>query len=218
MDNMMRVKKVVLNQGNYLTQAQQDWLTRPYLEKEVKEAIFNIPSTKAQGLDGYSSYFIQDNWDIVDDEGLPQGTREAAYLSGKSTTNSPGSIAWDNLWKSKARGGLGFKNSHYWNEAAIGKHVWALETYRENLWVKWIHHAYLKNENWFDYKACQQSSWYWRKIIEVKEKMKTKMDLHQLTKEEYNIKKISNFLAEDHAKMYWKGIVWANSNVPNIVS
>ncbi|XP_062079309.1 uncharacterized protein LOC133783675 [Humulus lupulus] len=36
--------------------------------QEVKEALFCIPSLKAPGPDGYSSFFYQDNWELVGPE------------------------------------------------------------------------------------------------------------------------------------------------------
>uniref|UniRef100_A0A803QQ42 Uncharacterized protein n=1 Tax=Cannabis sativa TaxID=3483 RepID=A0A803QQ42_CANSA len=37
---------------------------RIFLE-EVKAAVFSIPGIKSPGLDGYSTYFFQDNWELV---------------------------------------------------------------------------------------------------------------------------------------------------------
>ncbi|KAM6543727.1 hypothetical protein CsatB_008174 [Cannabis sativa] len=51
--------------------------------------------------------------------------------------NGLGQVSWDRLCKSKAAGGLGLRNTIKWNEAALGKYVWAIATKQDNLWVKW---------------------------------------------------------------------------------
>lgn len=35
--------------------------------------------------------------------------------------------------------------------ANMGKHVRAIGTKQDNLWVKWIHSVYLKYEDWWEY-------------------------------------------------------------------
>ncbi|KAL9680155.1 hypothetical protein QQ045_018033 [Rhodiola kirilowii] len=40
-------------------------LTRPYSDTEVREAVFQMFSTKAPGLDGFSSLFYQRSWNLI---------------------------------------------------------------------------------------------------------------------------------------------------------
>uniref|UniRef100_A0A803PHP5 Reverse transcriptase domain-containing protein n=1 Tax=Cannabis sativa TaxID=3483 RepID=A0A803PHP5_CANSA len=73
--------------------------------------------------------------------------------SGRSTMNGPGNIAWEQLCKSKKAGGIGFQDIAKWNQAAIAKHVWAIATKKDNLWVKWVHNVYIEDEDWWGYEA-----------------------------------------------------------------
>ena len=54
---------------------------------------------------------------------------------GTYDDSRPGAVAWDNLCQPKAQGGLGFRNILIWNQAAVGKQVWAIAQKQDNLWV-----------------------------------------------------------------------------------
>ncbi|XP_060968611.1 uncharacterized protein LOC133036135 [Cannabis sativa] len=91
-----------------------------------------------------------------------------AYLwRGHLTTTGPGLIAWDSVCQPKAAEGIGLKKIAEWNLAALTKYVWAIANKEDNLWIKWIHCVYIKGEDWWDYQAPQQASWYWKKLIKT---------------------------------------------------
>ncbi|XP_056688628.1 uncharacterized protein [Spinacia oleracea] len=60
----------------------------------------------------------------------------------------PGSVAWDKLCQPKSHGGLGFMNLLLWNQTDVGKQEWAIAQKQDNLWVKWIHTLYVKDNPW----------------------------------------------------------------------
>uniref|UniRef100_A0A803PQV8 Reverse transcriptase n=1 Tax=Cannabis sativa TaxID=3483 RepID=A0A803PQV8_CANSA len=65
---MMNRRKVigqVLNKGPIVTTQQNLTLMAPITDAEIKNAMFAIPGSKAPGPDGYSSFFFQDNWDLL---------------------------------------------------------------------------------------------------------------------------------------------------------
>ncbi|XP_062114593.1 uncharacterized protein LOC133825700 [Humulus lupulus] len=49
-------------------------------------------------------------------------------------STSSGQVAWDNMCRPKSEGGLGFRRITKWNEAAIGKYVWAVASKQDTLW------------------------------------------------------------------------------------
>ena len=57
-------------------------------------------------------------------------------------------MAWDKLCQPKSAGGLGFRNIFNWNVAFLGKHVWALSTKHDSVWLKWINSVYIKGADW----------------------------------------------------------------------
>ena len=64
------------------------------------------------------------------------------YLwDGKASSSKTPLIAWDLICRDKKEGGLGFKESHAWNVALLGKYIWSVATKADNLWVKWVNHV-----------------------------------------------------------------------------
>jgi hypothetical protein len=47
-----------------VTPEMNDDLLKPFVEKEVKEALFQIFPTKALGPDGFPAHFFQRHWDV----------------------------------------------------------------------------------------------------------------------------------------------------------
>ncbi|CAI8586300.1 unnamed protein product [Vicia faba] len=68
LSNKIKVKTSILEKGKKLNQRQGDFLMRSYVEDKVKKVVFSILGEKAPGPDDYSSYFLQDNLDIIGEE------------------------------------------------------------------------------------------------------------------------------------------------------
>lgn len=49
------------------------------------------------------------------------------------------------MYKSKEEGGLRFRDLRAMNLALLNKVLWRIEEKQDSLWIKWIHHAYLKS-------------------------------------------------------------------------
>ncbi|XP_074270200.1 uncharacterized protein LOC141593145 [Silene latifolia] len=97
----------------------------------------------------------------------------SSYLwHGNDSKENHALVSWENACKPIRQGGLGFKNLHLWNVAAVGKYVWWVAQKADHLWVRWVHAIYIKNGNWMDYEPGSGSSWAWRKICQVKHLMK----------------------------------------------
>ncbi|XP_062110644.1 uncharacterized protein LOC133822358 [Humulus lupulus] len=111
-----------------------------------------------------------------------------AFLwKGVADSHSPGAVAWSTVCTPKSAGGLGFRRILEWNLAALGKYVWAIASKKDNLWVRWIHSIYLKSMDWWTYPVQQNCSWYWRKIIAIKELFRAKMDRSSFIALKYSV-------------------------------
>uniref|UniRef100_A0A803QEQ7 Reverse transcriptase zinc-binding domain-containing protein n=1 Tax=Cannabis sativa TaxID=3483 RepID=A0A803QEQ7_CANSA len=68
LEGRRKVSTKIINRGNILSQNQADILTQKFSMEEVKQVVFGIPGNKAPGPDGFSSFFFQDNWELVGEE------------------------------------------------------------------------------------------------------------------------------------------------------
>jgi hypothetical protein len=138
-----------------------------------------------------------------------------AFLwKGMADYNGPGQVSWDRLCKSKAAGGLGLRNTIKWNEAALGKYVWAIATKQDNLWGKWVHAVYIKKTNWWDYNSTIEGSWYWRQIVRIKETHKTLPHLQSAVTGKYSIHLVYSHMNDEQEKVKWFREVWNSYNIP----
>ncbi|XP_062112572.1 uncharacterized protein LOC133823736 [Humulus lupulus] len=65
MEGRKSVLPQVINQGPSITEVHTCLLTSEFSNEEVKATVFEIPSNKSPGPDGFSSFFFQDNWEVV---------------------------------------------------------------------------------------------------------------------------------------------------------
>ncbi|XP_062075816.1 uncharacterized protein LOC133779936 [Humulus lupulus] len=138
-----------------------------------------------------------------------------AFLwKGLAGSNSPGLVAWHHVCSPKKAGGLGFRKVIDWNMAAMGKYVWAIATKKDNLFVKWINSVYLMDINWWDYQAPMDCSWYWERLVAIKDAFKAKADLSKFAALRYSIKAGHDLLYEQPLAVSWSKIVWDRLSIP----
>uniref|UniRef100_A0A803PR18 Endonuclease/exonuclease/phosphatase domain-containing protein n=1 Tax=Cannabis sativa TaxID=3483 RepID=A0A803PR18_CANSA len=173
------VKTRVIQEGHVITEEQANFMMTEFTKEEIKAAVFSIPGGKSPGPDGFGSWFFQDNWELV---GNDVCDAISSFLG-----SGAGSVAWESLCKAKKEGGLGLLNVAQWNTAAMFKHVWAVANKKDNLWVKWVHCVYIKHHNWWEYKVPQTSSWYWKKMVDIRDIVKEKLQIEEFTRSEFKV-------------------------------
>ncbi|KAL2933222.1 LINE-1 retrotransposable element ORF2 protein [Bienertia sinuspersici] len=138
------------------------------------------------------------------------------YLwSGEWFSNKPGYVAWKNICQPKNKGGLGFKQLQTWNIANMGRHVWAIATKQDNLWIRWVHAVYLKGKNWWDYEPQVDSSWYWKKVCETKRYLKLKMNKEEVEgMKQYKVSKVYQKMVDVNPESDWARSVWSRGTIP----
>ncbi|XP_062103039.1 uncharacterized protein LOC133814037 [Humulus lupulus] len=141
---------------------------------------------------------------------------KAFLWKGAKEFDGAGNVAWEDVCKSKAKGGLGIRDVDLWNIAAIGKYVWAVAKNKESLWVKWVHSVYLKGTSWWTYESSATASWQWKKIVAVKNKLKSLYSLQTFCETEYSVRKVYWKLKENEnsVKLSWTRVIWSAHNVP----
>ncbi|XP_058216931.1 uncharacterized protein LOC131327817 [Rhododendron vialii] len=88
--------------------------------------------------------------------------------SGLNLTNVDAKVSWLAVCTPKAEGGLGLKSLQIWNKVSMMRHLWALCKKEDNLWVKWIHSYFIKDQNFWVMKLPQDCSWTMRKLMKLR--------------------------------------------------
>ncbi|XP_074278518.1 uncharacterized protein LOC141602104 [Silene latifolia] len=117
----------------------------------------------------------------------------------------------------KKKGGLGIKDDIIWNKVAVGKLAWWITSKADHLWVKWVNHTYIKNKEWHTYSLPAFSSWYWRKICQVKDTFNEAYQQNLWSEtigNEYSIAKGYEFLRDKGETMNWHNMVWNTWSLP----
>uniref|UniRef100_A0A803Q8K5 Reverse transcriptase domain-containing protein n=1 Tax=Cannabis sativa TaxID=3483 RepID=A0A803Q8K5_CANSA len=143
-----------------------------------------------------------------------EGVCRSFLWTGKSVMSGAGSVAWESLCKPKKEGGLGLLNVAQWNTAAMFKHVWAVANKKDNLWVKWAHCVYIKHHNWWEYKVPQTSSWYWKKMVVIRDIVKEKLQIEEFTRADFKVAAGYRSMAPEHERVKWSNEVWSRLNIP----
>ncbi|XP_074304900.1 uncharacterized protein LOC141639750 [Silene latifolia] len=135
---------------------------------------------------------------------------------GKEVAQGPALIAWDTCCTGKKKGGLGIIDLRRWNYAALGKYIWWIAQKADHLWVKWIHAVYMKTGGWCDYVPTAGSSWSWRKLCAVKDKLKHGYcgDWWLMKGGIYSIKAGYTWLRLTHSNVNWIPFVWNRLSPP----
>nr|GEU65637.1 hypothetical protein [Tanacetum cinerariifolium] len=67
-----------------------------------------------------------------------------------SISSGKAKVAWEVVCLPKKEGGLGIRRLDQFNKALMVSHIWKLLSFKESLWVKWIHVYKLKNRSFWD--------------------------------------------------------------------
>ncbi|KAL6194501.1 hypothetical protein ACLB2K_035585 [Fragaria x ananassa] len=93
--------------------------------------------------------------------------QERNFLWGTDMKQAP--VAWKDICKLKALGGLGIRPSAFFNNAALAKLAWKIITDKNNWWVQVITQKYLRKCSFFRAKKKQKNSYAWNGILDTRE-------------------------------------------------
>ncbi|XP_060974742.1 uncharacterized protein LOC133039802 [Cannabis sativa] len=92
------------------------------------------------------------------------------FLCGEKDDRSKLHMAsWNLVCLPRELGGLGFREGPEWNKAALAKYLWAITTKKDVLWVKWVNNLYIKDQEMWSLELKGNVSWYWRKILRLRD-------------------------------------------------
>lgn len=126
-------------------------------------------------------------------------------------------MAWSQVCKSKVEGGLGIHDCDKWNKATIGKLIWNIASKLDSLWVKWVHHNYLKGQSFWVHSPPVDATWAWKKLCKVGVLFASAYNGDRWTKTstgKYTIKIGYTWLVSATTNVEWHRWVWNNFNIP----
>ena len=107
------------------------------------------------------------------------------------------------------------RDCHKW-VAAIGKYVWQIAQKEDLLWIKWVHHVYIRDQDWWEYKPPPTASWLWRLICKVKEDLKPAYTNNRWLDggKDYSAKEGYKWLTAQREQVNWHHLVWNVADKP----
>ncbi|XP_059638668.1 uncharacterized mitochondrial protein AtMg00310-like [Cornus florida] len=94
------------------------------------------------------------------------------WWSEEEKSNKIKWLSWDTLCKSKAEGGIGFKDVEAFNLVFLAKTTWRMETGDDSLLVNSFKQKYFKGYAFVDAPYKSNASWAWKSIFSTKEVIK----------------------------------------------
>ncbi|KAJ9556097.1 hypothetical protein OSB04_010711 [Centaurea solstitialis] len=113
--------------------------------------VFTLPSSVIQSIEALFRSFLWSQSDVS---------------KGKNR------VAWDVVCRPKKSGGLGIKRMGLWNRALLTTHVYDVLRRKKSLWVSWIYIHRLHNVHFWNAPIISNSSWIWRKLLELREQVR----------------------------------------------
>ncbi|KAF7826851.1 ribonuclease H [Senna tora] len=154
----------------HVDQSTWDRLSSPFLEEEVKRAVFNIGGTKAPGSDGFPASFYHQNWSTISgrDLKLLGGVLELKSLmeDKRGRILDISLIKFRRVWLARKQTLSPWLGEM--NKAFIFKVAWQLINNKDTLWVKILKNKYRCNTKpGAMVKAKDSDSRLWREISKV---------------------------------------------------
>lgn len=93
----------------------------------------------------------------------------SAFLwSGSPNNTSTAKVAWTEVCRPYADGGLGIRRVHDVSTVFILKLIWRLLSQPSSLWCTWVSQYLLRGETLWDVKDTGLGSWMWRKLLKFR--------------------------------------------------
>ncbi|KAK9749771.1 hypothetical protein RND81_02G148800 [Saponaria officinalis] len=75
--------------------------------------------------------------------------------------------------------------------------------------TRWIHHIYLKDQDWVEYEPSIDVSWSWRRICKVRDKLASAFTANYAGMlDSYSVKRSYSWFQPDGGRVPWYSLVW----------
>ncbi|KAL6512997.1 hypothetical protein OROHE_019787 [Orobanche hederae] len=124
-------------------------------------------------------------------------------------------VAWDIVCRPKSEEGLGLAHLETWNRVCFLKMLWEIHLKADKLWIKWIHHFYVKDHDVMQMEVPSHASFLFKKILKMRDKVQQNGDWEQQLQEQiFRRRDMYDILRGHKEKMGWKELVLQNLASP----
>ncbi|XP_060972430.1 uncharacterized protein LOC133038329 [Cannabis sativa] len=121
--------------------------------------------------------------------------------------------SWEKTCLPKKLGGIGFYEGKKWNMAMMAKFIWAISWKKDCLWVRWVSTIYLKKFSIWNVPKNQNMSWYFKKILKIRDHTREVELLNCVKHEKFRAKLFYASLVDNQEVWYAKAI-WDRLIIP----
>lgn len=68
-------------------------------------------------------------------------------------------------------GGLWFRDMRAWNVALLARYLWNIHAKKDTLWVRWIHHKYVRQGTIWDTPLSKDHSPLFKRILQIRDQI-----------------------------------------------
>ncbi|XP_074570567.1 uncharacterized protein LOC141827233 [Curcuma longa] len=132
-------------------------------------------------------------------------------------------ISWKKICLPRQDGGYGLRDLLAWNEALLSKILWNIKSKTDSLWIKWVHHHYIKGVDFWAWESKASDSPLIKRLIEIRNKiLRTSSDVGSANMrmmdwfvgEDNGVKNAYNFFMPRGTEVAWKAMVWRPEIMP----
>ncbi|GAB2266969.1 hypothetical protein Dimus_037926 [Dionaea muscipula] len=91
------------------------------------------------------------------------------FLFGANVKNPP--VSWNVVSAPKNEGGLGLFHLPSWNQALLFSNIWNIHVERQSLWIKWVHHYYLRGSSIWTWQPKKEDSVFMKHMIHTRDRL-----------------------------------------------
>ncbi|GAB2303773.1 hypothetical protein Dimus_038959 [Dionaea muscipula] len=145
------------------------------------------------------------------------------FLFGANVKNPP--VSWESLSTPKREGGLGLFHMPTWNQALLFSNIWNIHTDKQSLWIKWVHHFYLRGTSIWTWQPGKDASTFMKHMIRTRDQLLTTMGsfehlqacISRPRKQQRSITSLFyDCLRTKRTPKFWSNIVWHKQIEPKV--
>ncbi|PNX94562.1 ribonuclease H [Trifolium pratense] len=131
--------------------------------------------------------------------------------TGSIEKSRKASVAWKSVCQPKRNGGLNIIDLEVWNRITLLKLLWNLSGKSDNLWKKWVHVYYIKNQHIMEARVPDNASWIMKAIMQQREDIRqNQVWIEIFNTPKFKMKKMYMAVHDRAQKVVWRTLFYGN--------